>query len=1128
MESNAFYQRETADDYFKQIESAATDTFVDGADLLTLYRRLAKLFNRLINGATAHLTLLLSGTYAKTDYLLKNREANKDMRLMINDARSRFSSLTTLGHQDMSRFAYADVEALTRFTALVFNCDTPQGLRRYFPQTRPKRNPGRLTHEYLRVIVSDFSSRSIFATTSDNPNQMLEIQYASTDGDNDFSYLRPWLSEGVQLNLIRPRRDGEGVLHPELIIYEPDFLINVSSIASCFESYNTDAILNCIKSLQPAPSGDAINLGNFAGQLLDEIIHNEYGKYTDSAMRFFRQNALSLSAEPPAVNFHQEAKSQVENIRRAVDSQMPSEVGSFDRSNLMVEPTFFSEMLGLQGRMDFLQLDLKVLAEQKSGKGEFPYGNFDTPRKREPHYVQLLLYMAIIRYNFAAQYARNNEELHAFLMYSKYTRSLLLVGFAPKLLRQAMEIRNGIVANDLRFSTEGYGFLTTMTADSLNAKNLTTKIWTDYIRPQLHSVFLPIQGASQLERAYFLRFMRFVAREHMLSKIGNKQKEGSGFASTWQDALEEKRDAGNIYTGLKLRFNFPSSGKIECLTLDFTDDESCDMANFRVGDIVILYPYDQGEVPDVRRNMVMRCTVEEISDGYIKLRLRSAQTGSTPFDINRDRLWAIEHDFLESSYSSIYRGMHAFLRATQSRRDLLLLQRRPEVDTSVGLKGDYGYFNELSHRVAAARDLFLIIGPPGTGKTSYGMLNTVKEELLRPDSNIIIMAYTNRAVDEICSKLIESDIEFIRLGNEMSCAEAARPSLLVNKVKNCNKSVELTAEILRHRVFVSTTTALNSCMASLFRLKTFSLGVIDEASQILEPQLLGIMSAKSESGDAIAKFVLIGDHKQLPAIVQQSIEESRVDEDCLREIGLFDCRLSLFERLARRYGSDPSVCYMLTRQGRMHREIAEFISRKFYGGRLCEVPLGHQIAELPGTPADASDLRRLIDLHRMLFIDVEETESSLADKVNRAEARLIAQILQEIYLKEGDAFDPTDTVGVIVPYRNQIAAIRGEVAGLKLPALADISIDTVERYQGSQRKYIIYGFTVKKYYQLEFLTSHVFEDIDGAIIDRKLNVALTRAREHMIMTGNANLLRRNSTFAALLSHIASRGGLFEM
>lgn len=78
--------------------------------------------------------------------------------------------------------------------------------------------------------------------------------------------------------------------------------------------------------------------------------------------------------------------------------------------------------------------------------------------------------------------------------------------------------------------------------------------------------------------------------------------------------------------------------------------------------------------------------------------------------------------------------------------------------------------------------------------------------------------------------------------------------------------------------------------------------------------------------------------------------------------------------------------------------------------------------------------------------------------------------------------------------------IRKEIDKLEIPELQNISIDTVERYQGSQRDVIIYSFTIHHFYQLEFLTANSFIE-EGKIIDRKLNVAITRARKQMIMTG---------------------------
>ena len=102
--------------------------------------------------------------------------------------------------------------------------------------------------------------------------------------------------------------------------------------------------------------------------------------------------------------------------------------------------------------------------------------------------------------------------------------------------------------------------------------------------------------------------------------------------------------------------------------------------------------------------------------------------------------------------------------------------------------------------------------------------------------------------------------------------------------------------------------------------------------------------------------------------------------------------------------------------------------------------------------------------------------------------------------------------------------IRKELEKLNIPALEAISIDTVERYQGSQRDVIIYSFTIQNAYQLEFLTANSFVEYDQHIIDRKLNVAITRARKQMILTGNEAILKQNPLFASLIEDIKQQNG----
>ena len=132
---------------------------------------------------------------------------------------------------------------------------------------------------------------------------------------------------------------------------------------------------------------------------------------------------------------------------------------------------------------------------------------------------------------------------------------------------------------------------------------------------------------------------------------------------------------------------------------------------------------------------------------------------------------------------------------------------------------------------------------------------------------------------------------------------------------------------------------------------------------------------------------------------------------------------------------------------------------------------------------------------RIFFPSKNCRQAGVSEKVNTEEARIVAQLLKTIHTLSGTSFDPSKTVGVIVPYRNQIAMIRQEINRPDIPSLIPISIDTVERYQGSQRDIIIYSFTVRNRYQLDFLTSNCFVE-DGKVIDRKLNVALTRAENN--------------------------------
>ena len=134
---------------------------------------------------------------------------------------------------------------------------------------------------------------------------------------------------------------------------------------------------------------------------------------------------------------------------------------------------------------------------------------------------------------------------------------------------------------------------------------------------------------------------------------------------------------------------------------------------------------------------------------------------------------------------------------------------------------------------------------------------------------------------------------------------------------------------------------------------------------------------------------------------------------------------------------------MLCRQGRMHPGVAFFPNKAFYAGRLEALGLPHQLEHIEAP---------------VRFIPSEQDLESISGKTNQYEARIVADLAREVYLAYEEEFDPNRTLGIITPYRSQIALIRKELQTLAIPALSRISIDTVERYQGSERDVIIYSF----------------------------------------------------------------------
>lgn len=1138
--TNKCYTADCAMSFFDQLEDIATADI----SIRERYYVLRDTFKRIVNQAIALNSINFIGLFAKLDYIIKQHDIPAEDAILIHDTRKVLNAIHDTADSDLTTSLPYDIKATALLvSAINGRMSIPQSLARLFPKKDRKTRWSKIDINMLRVVVNSWDDDYIYVTEEQNASEMkvcygTQNRYLTHNGKGDWTYLKQILAKDSQLNLVRIRME-ENVCMPELIIFEPDYLIDITTIASCFESYAESPYVNMVNRLKPQANTVHIHLGNLAGRFLDDTVHSRDVSFGEGVMEFFKANTISLTScddmndRGTVDKFYTDARMQKQNIQRLIGERLPKEIDEYDPKAVVLEPTFFSEVLGIQGRLDFLhdKEGRTTIIEQKSGKGAFvpfsaPGYNPNRPEPQEKHLVQLSLYRALFSYEFR----KHSDELrHFMLLYSKYSEGLVSIANLPELTLRAIRMRNLLTWCDTTQTSNGLRVLEKLTPEMLNRKGATGRLWDEWTRPELDRLLSPIHDASPLERAYYFRFMEFVEREHLLSKVGNKTKDDSGFAAIWLDTLEDKRAAGNIYEELTISsFGQNKDGMVESISLNFAREQSADTSNFRKGDIVILYPYKADATPNACAQMVNRASIKEITTEGVELVLRNSQTDRQVFDTPDGTFWAIEHDMFESSSRALYSAMHSFLSASKQRRDLILSQRQPTIDEHVHMRGEYGAFNTLVERAKQSRDLFLVIGPPGTGKTSFGLLNILKEELTDPHSNVLLLSYTNRAVDEICSKLVESQIDFLRIGSPLNCDEAYHDHLLSERVQQCRTSKEVKDVISGMRVFCATTAALANI--HLFKIKHFDLAVIDESSQILEPHLIGLLSAQSGGRDAISRFVLIGDHKQLPAVVQQTPEESHVDDDELRSIGLTDCRLSLFERLLSNFktdhGYDPRYVYMLTRQGRMHRDIAEFPNYAFYGNRLEVVPLHHQT--LPTEICHSQNgIEQMLRTRRIAFVAAQKPRAAASVKTNQVEAEMIAATVVQIYNICKDRFDESQTVGVIVPYRNQIATIRGAIDRYGIDVLHNITIDTVERYQGSQRDYIIYGFTVQQPYQLNFLTNNVFEE-DGMVIDRKLNVAMTRARLHLVLVGNPDILRENYTFYNLLEFVKSKDGYVDV